>query len=109
MLDAIFRNLINNAIKFTGSDRKIIIEVSVQGAVGCFAVQDNGSGISPDNLEKLKRGVSFSTSESLNVAGMGLGNTIVVDFLKQHQAQLYIQSEQGHGSRFYFYLPVMLD
>jgi signal transduction histidine kinase len=106
MLDAIFRNLINNAIKFTGSDRKIIIEVSVQGEIGCFAVQDNGSGISADNLEKLRKGVSFSTSESLNVTGMGLGNTIVVDFLRQHQSQLYIQSEQGQGSRFYFYLPV---
>ncbi len=109
MLDAIFRNLISNAIKFTGSDRRIIIEVSVQGGLGCFAVQDNGSGIGADNLEKLRRGISFSTAETLNVAGMGLGNTIVVDFLKQHQSQLYIQSEQSQGSRFYFYLPVMSD
>jgi signal transduction histidine kinase len=107
MMDAIFRNLLSNAIKFTSDDRKINIEVLVQGDIGCFAVQDNGSGISPDNLEKLRKGISFSTAESINVEGMGLGNTIVVDFLKHHDSQLYIQSDVGAGSRFYFYLPVM--
>jgi signal transduction histidine kinase len=107
MMDAIFRNLLSNAIKFTSDDRKIIIEVAVQGDVGCFAVQDNGAGITPENLERLKKGISFSTAESINMAGMGLGNTIVVDFLKQHNSQLYIHSEVGVGSRFYFYLPVM--
>lgn len=109
MMDAIFRNLLSNAIKFTGDDRKIIIEVLVQGDIGCFAVQDNGGGITPDNLEKLRKGISFSTAESINLAGMGLGNTIVIDFLKHHDSQLYIDSEAGVGSRFYFYLPVISE
>jgi signal transduction histidine kinase len=109
MMDAIFRNLLSNAIKFTGDDRKIIIEVLVQGDIGCFAVQDNGGGITPDNIEKLRKGISFSTAESINLAGMGLGNTIVIDFLKHHDSQLYIDSEAGVGSRFYFYLPVISE
>jgi len=109
MMDAIFRNLLSNAIKFTGDDRKIIIEVLVHGDIGCFAVQDNGGGITPDNLEKLRKGISFSTAESINLAGMGLGNTIVIDFLKHHDSQLYIDSEAGVGSRFYFYLPVISE
>lgn len=104
MLEAIFRNLISNALKFSDDDRKIIVSAEVKEGRCEFSVQDNGQGIPPENLKKIRDGISFTTSAS--GTGVGLGNQIVMDFLKKHNTKLEVSSQEGRGSRFYFTLPI---
>lgn len=104
MMEAIFRNLISNAMKFSDEDRRIFVSAEIKNDKCEFSVQDNGQGIPEENLKKLRDGVSFTTSAS--GAGVGLGNQIVMDFLKKHNAKLEVSSQEGRGSRFYFNLPI---
>lgn len=104
MMEAIFRNLISNALKFSDEDRKIFVSAEIKEMKCEFSVQDNGQGIPEENLKKLREGVSFTTSAS--GSGVGLGNQIVMDFLKKHDTKLEVTSQEGRGSRFYFKLPI---
>lgn len=107
MMEAIVRNLLSNAIKFTGANRKIHMSLLVIGENLCFSIRDNGSGIAPENLEKLRQGIAFTTNDDRNPRGVGLGNQIVIDFLSKHGTQLIVESELGKGSEFKFYLPLL--
>lgn len=107
MLEAILRNLISNAIKFTGENRHIEVNVAAREKAVYFAVVDNGVGISPENLNKLRNGISFTTTTDSRLKGIGLGNQIVMDFLHKHHADLSVASTEGQGSVFSFELPTV--
>ncbi|MEZ4798873.1 MAG: HAMP domain-containing sensor histidine kinase [Flavobacteriales bacterium] len=107
MMEAILRNLLSNAIKFTNSNRKIQTSLKAIGRELCFSIRDNGSGIAPENLEKLRQGIAFTTNDDRNPKGVGLGNQIVIDFLNKHSAKLSVESELGKGSEFKFCLPLV--
>lgn len=69
-----------------------------------FSICDNGIGLKNADIERLKSGESFSTSSALT--GSGLGNQLVLDFLKEHSSELEIRSEGGEGSEFAFKLKI---
>ena len=104
MLESVFRNLLSNAIKFSNEDRKIHVEAVLINGCCRFSIRDNGIGLKKADIERLKSGESFSTSSALT--GSGLGNQLVLDFLKEHQSELEIYSEGGEGSEFAFKLKI---
>ncbi len=107
MLDIILRNLITNAIKF--SPKGEIITVSATKADGSvrISVIDRGIGIPPEILEELRKEKHKSQSRvgTSNEKGTGLGLVVVKEFLLKLGSKLYISSEEGKGSVFYFDLP----
>lgn len=103
MLESILRNLISNAVKFTRSGGAILVKVVCVADGFEFAVIDDGRGISAGDLEKLKAGIAFSRSEQ--GSGAGLGNYIVMEFLRRHGSFLNIESKVNEGSTFRFKLP----
>jgi signal transduction histidine kinase len=102
MMESIFRNLLGNAIKFTKENRKIEIRVSELRDELLFQVSDNGLGMPQEDVEKLMAGISFTTTQTGTVKGIGLGNQIVMDFLKYHNSQLEVDSEVGIGTTISF-------
>jgi signal transduction histidine kinase len=104
MMESIMRNLISNAVKFTNDDR--LIEITLQETkIGIrVEVADNGMGISEENMEKIRQGISFTTSNQSRLKGIGLGNQIVQDFLHRHDTQIEVSSTLGEGSVFAFEL-----
>jgi len=112
MTKTIIRNLISNAIKYTHKeglikvypknrikrDDKIFIEI---------VVEDNGVGISENDLDKLfKIDSGFTNPGTENEKGTGLGLLIIKEFIEKHGGSLIIESELGIGTKAIFTLPI---
>jgi signal transduction histidine kinase len=104
MIETVLRNLISNAVKFSNQGSQIIIRCSIEGSKKIFEIQDFGKGMSKDQLQKLKDGISFTTYGTNREIGNGFGLQLVQEFLRRHESQLEINSNVGIGSSFKFEL-----
>ena len=104
MIEAIFRNLISNAIKFTQPGGNVTIAASENKDRWLFSVSDNGKGISQEDLEKITSGIAFTTSGTAREKGHGLGMQLVQDFVRKHNSALKIESGLNEGTTFSFEL-----
>ena len=106
MVRTIFRNLINNAIKYTHAYGKIVITAVENKQFVEVTVNDNGTGISDEERKKLFKIDSFhSTPGTRNEKGTGLGLLLCKEFVELHGGNIRVESEAGKGSRFSFTLP----
>ena len=108
MLTTIFRNLLSNAIKFTPNNGRITISsrVSSQDNFIELSVSDTGVGISEENINRLfKLDTGNSTLGTNNEKGTGLGLILVKEFVEKHGGKIWVESEEGKGSKFIFTMP----
>lgn len=106
MLNTVIRNLISNAIKFTYHQGKIEINEEVKADGVEIFVQDNGKGISNEDLEKLfKIDTKISGIGTDNEKGTGIGLILCKEFVEYHKGKIWAESESGKGSKFIFFLP----
>jgi PAS domain S-box-containing protein len=105
-LNQIFVNLLSNAFKFTNSG---IIEFGIEKVDDRFIhffVKDSGIGISEDmHLAVFERFRQAENQNNRNYGGNGLGLSIVKNLVELMGGNISLESEQGVGSKFYFYLP----
>jgi PAS domain S-box-containing protein len=106
MLQAVFRNLITNAIKFCRPGDKINIACNVEGGYATIKVSDTGIGISNENQAKLFASQTFTTMGTINEKGTGLGLLLCKDFVEKNKGEIWVESVLNQGSTFYFSLPV---
>ena len=110
MLETIFRNLISNAIKFTHKNGEIRIDVKFIENNAIISVSDTGMGIEKDNLEKV-----FNVSEKISTegtereTGTGLGLILCKEFTEKSGGKIWVESEIGKGSSFYFTIPYLSE
>jgi signal transduction histidine kinase len=101
-------NLAGNALKFTRQGR-VEIGVELQGDVLVYRVADTGIGIAPDKIESVfaefRQGDATITSE---FGGTGLGLSITKKFVEMHRGRIWVESELGRGSAFFFSIPLRL-
>ena len=110
MISTVLRNLISNAIKFTGNGGEIHISAEIGAEEILVSVSDNGIGIAPERLEKLFRiDKSDSTPGTNNENGTGLGLILCKEFVKNHGGKIGVESENGKGSTFYFTLSCITE
>ena len=106
MIKAVFRNLISNAIKFTQQDGSINVFARKAKDSIIFSVSDNGIGIAPERLGKLFDIAQFHTTRGTqNEKGTGLGLLLCKEFIEKHGGKIWVESEPGKGSTFYFSIP----
>ena len=106
MINTILRNLISNAIKFTHPGGMITISVEEKESKLIVSVSDNGVGISKEDCGKIFRiDESYSSSGTENENGTGLGLILCKEFVQKHGGKIWVESEVGKGSTFYFSLP----
>lgn len=107
MLRTVFRNLINNAIKFTHPNGNIKIWQESSNGFVRFTVKDSGVGIDKDKLETLfeisHEKISADTSGEKS---SGLGLSICREFVQAMKGRIWVESQVGAGSRFTFELLV---
>ena len=101
----VMQNLLDNAAKYMGAQAKPHIEVGhhgVEDGKPIFFVRDNGMGISPEHHERI-----FGLFNKLDPAseGTGIGLALVKRIVELHEGRIWVESEAGHGSTFYFTLP----
>lgn len=103
MLDTVVRNLICNAIKFTHNGGEIRISLKEYRDMTEMAVADNGVGIEAEHIDKLfKIDVKHTSAETADEKGTGLGLSICKEFVEKNGGKIWVESEPGKGSIFYF-------
>jgi len=104
-LTRIFSNLLNNAINYRHPERKLRIEVGclVNEGFYQFYVRDNGIGISEEHWEKVFQ--PLTRIQEVETQGTGMGLYIVKRIVADYGGRVWVESEKGKGSTFYFTLP----
>ncbi|HEX2997180.1 MAG TPA: PAS domain S-box protein, partial [Anaerolineales bacterium] len=100
----VLQNLIDNAVKFIGTQSKPIIEIGTQGEenrMPVFFVRDNGIGIAPEHHERV---FGLFNKLNLGIEGTGVGLAIVKRIIEVHGGRIWVESEEGKGATFYFTL-----
>ena len=106
MLKTIIRNLVSNALKFTYSGGKVVVETKESENGIVVSVSDSGKGMTGEEIDKLiNKNINFTTYGTNNEKGSGLGLMLCKDFIKLHNGELSIDSKPGEGSTFRFTLP----
>jgi signal transduction histidine kinase/HAMP domain-containing protein len=103
MLERVFTNLLGNAIKYTPEKGVITISIVDDGTSYKCSVEDSGEGIPPEYLDRVFE--KFEQVQSNRRGGTGLGLTITRFFVESHLGRIWVESELGKGSRFYFTVP----
>lgn len=105
MINLVLRNLLSNAIKFTPEQGTIEIGVNDLNSFVEIYVQDSGTGISKDALDKINENNFYTTKGTASESGTGLGLMLCKEFLAKNGGRMQIESEIGKGSIFSFTLP----
>jgi len=102
-LTQVIYNLINNAITYTGSDKKIIVKQTVTNTKVKIEIIDNGKGISEENLPYIwDRYYKLAGEHKRAQVGTGLGLSIVKGILELHKFKYGVFSKENEGSNFWF-------
>lgn len=106
MIDTIVRNFVSNSIKFTNPGGKITIKGMINGDNAEVSVTDTGIGISQEDQKNLFR-IDEQTRRdgTANEKGTGLGLILCKEFIEKNNGVLWVESEEGKGSRFSFTVP----
>ena len=101
----VFRNLVSNAIKFTPDKGTITINAVEKEDMVEIAVVDSGVGIPEENLDKLFDSKKHLTTYGTNrESGSGLGLVLCKNFVEKNEGELWVKSEVGKGTTFFFTL-----
>lgn len=107
----VLMNLLGNAFEFTPPGGRVWVTAALDGAYSSSAtilveVGDTGRGIAPDHHELIFREFAQVDSTASRVHhGTGLGLTIARRYVELHGGRIWVESELGSGSRFFFTLP----
>lgn len=103
-------NLLDNAFKYSGEDKKIQLQVSESNGSVSFVVRDNGIGLSEaDRSKVMERFFRSETSAVRSVSGTGLGLSIVNFIVTAHQGMVSIDSKLNQGSTFTISIPTVAN
>ncbi len=107
-LKQVFINIVDNAMKFTVGRPKAEIKISSQVLDDqiVMIIEDNGSGISPEDLKRVKE--KFYKGSS-NKSGTGLGLSIASEIMELHGGKMLIDSTQGKGTKVVLVMPYYYD
>jgi PAS domain S-box-containing protein len=105
MLKQALFNLIENALKYSSKEEKIEITIGSNAEKGEFVyfIKDNGIGINMEYRDKIF-GVFQRLHSSKTFEGTGVGLAIVRKIIERHGGKIWLESEEGIGSTFYFKL-----
>jgi PAS domain S-box-containing protein len=106
-LTQVLQNLLDNAAKFMGDQKEPQIHIGCRGAgpergMHIFSVQDNGVGIPPEHFDRV-----FGLFNKLDpkTDGTGIGLALVKRIIEVHGGRIWVESELGKGTTFFFTLP----
>jgi PAS domain S-box-containing protein len=104
-LEQLFQNLIGNAIRYRGSDApRIHVAAQRQRDKWLFSVQDNGIGIDPQYKEQVF-GIFKRLHSAAEYPGTGMGLAICQRIVQRAGGRIWVESELGRGSTFFFTIP----
>jgi PAS domain S-box-containing protein len=103
-VEQVLSNLLSNAIKFSPQGGKIAVSAREEYNAVVVCVSDNGPGIPEENLAKVFD--RYWQAEEAKQTGVGLGLAIAKGIVEAHGGEIWVDSELGKGSSFFFTLPL---
>ncbi len=103
-LNQVFMNLLVNAAQAISERGEITIRTQVNNQMIEIEIQDTGSGVKPEHIEKLFD--PFFTTKPVGT-GTGLGLSISYNIIKKHQGRIEVKSKLNEGTTFTIYLPII--
>lgn len=107
LLRRVLINLLNNAIKYTPNEGDLSVDVRMVEEGFRFSVVDNGPGISPEEQEHIFD--LFFQGHLRRSKGVGIGLAFCKLAVEAHEGRIWLESEVGKGSSFYFSIPPVLS
>jgi two-component system phosphate regulon sensor histidine kinase PhoR len=106
-MNQVFGNLIENALKYAKSGRRVRVGAQLLDSEVDFSVQDFGPGIAYEHIERIfERFYRIDKARSRESGGTGLGLAIVKHIVQAHGGRIWAESELGAGAAFHFTLPL---
>lgn len=104
MLTTVVRNLLTNAVKFTDKEGTVTLEIKPENNDHhTVSITDTGTGMSREQMETLFQiDRQYSRTGTAGEQGSGLGLIVCKELIEKHGSTLYVESEEGRGSRFEF-------
>lgn len=105
LLSQLFQNLLGNAMKFRSEVQpRIHVSAERRGGKWLFSVRDNGIGIPREHAERVFQ-IFQKCNPQAQHRGLGIGLALCKKIVERHGGRIYVESEEGQGSTFYFTLP----
>jgi PAS domain S-box-containing protein len=104
----VFQNLIGNAVKFTEPGGQIVVRATAEDKTVVFSVADTGPGIPADSLSHVFDRFWQATTRTRRL-GAGLGLAISKGIVEAHGGRIWVESEIGRGTTFFFAIPTPPD
>jgi two-component system phosphate regulon sensor histidine kinase PhoR len=109
-LERILLNLIENAIKYSEEDSEVRLTARLQADAVCVVIADEGVGIPREDQERIfERFYRVDKARSRKAGGTGLGLSIVKHLVQSHGGEVWVDSEVGRGSTFFFTMPLAVS
>lgn len=106
-INQVIYNLINNAINYTGDDKKVYISLKKENKDYVFEVRDTGKGIKKSEIKNIwTKYYKNDKNHKRNVVSTGIGLSIVKEVLEKHNFKYGVISEEKAGSVFFFKAPI---
>lgn len=110
LLTTAVKNLIENAVAYSDSDRPVTISISRRKGIAEIDIKDKGEGISQEDLDRIfERFYRVDQSRSRQTGGTGLGLSLVKNIAQKHLGEVQVKSKLGVGSTFTLRLPMAAD
>ena len=104
-INQVIYNLVNNAINYTGDDKKVTIRVKKEKDSYLVEIIDTGKGIKEEELDFIwDKYYKNDKNHQRNVVGTGIGLSIVKNILERHDFKYGVKSTKNKGTTFYFYV-----
>jgi len=105
-IEQVLINFLINAIKYSPGQNKIVVQVTTKTGRAVVSVRDLGMGIPAQHLQNIfNRYYRVNNSQHV-IAGLGIGLYISKEIIDRHDGTIWVESEEGKGSTFYFALPL---
>jgi signal transduction histidine kinase len=103
----VFQNILENAVKYTGSGGHVTLELRNRGGEVLTTVNDDGIGMPKEEQKAIfTRFYRAPSAVKMQTEGSGLGLYLVKAIVEAHGGKVWFESDKGKGSTFYFSIPV---
>ena len=106
-IGSVISNLVSNAVKYSPKGKVVTVKCKTVENNAVVSIEDEGMGIKAKDIDRLfERYYRVSSNHTKNISGFGIGLYLSAEIIQRHDGKIWVESESGVGSTFYFSLPL---
>jgi PAS domain S-box-containing protein len=106
-IGSVITNLMSNAVKYSPKGKVVEVKCEIIEGKAQVSIKDDGMGIKPEDIDSVfDRYFRVESSHTRHISGFGIGLYLSAEIIHRHNGEIWVESECGEGSTFYFNLPL---